>query len=398
MLEQLEQVDAAVIDELMALKKERDTVAERMSKMEAEKEKVSAQVYRRVRKDYETRSADLDREAAPLKERARREYAKLKKLLDGFEAAHATAKLDQEELELRHRLGEFTDEEFGQKGDEIRGRIERHANELEEAGEVRQRFVAAFDSEAELAAPPEPAPAPAPAPAPPPAPEPPPAVLAPPPAPAPVAPAPAAVPAATVIAPAAPPPPPASPLGPLAPAAAATPLPIDPAAITAPQLIAAPGDATIIAGPTPPPAPPPPKPVATGPLAPPPAAEAPGADGTVILSPAALAPPPAPAAQGKTVVLSLAKLMAIDTDLGANEFPLEPLSFVGRTPDNQVRLNKPAVSRRHAQLSQTENGWLLKDLQSENGTWVNGDRIRERLLAEGDRVQFGTVRLVFRLK
>lgn len=393
MLEQLEQVDAAVIDELMALKKERDTVAERMSKMEAEKEKVSAQVYRRVRKDYETRSSELDRQAAPLKDKARREYAKLKKLLDGFETAHAAAKLDQEELELRHRLGEFSDDEFGKKGDEIRERLERHAQELEEAGEVRERFVAAFDSEEELAAPPAPAAAPA-APAAP-APEPAPAVPAPPPAPAPVAAATGAVPAATVIAPAAPPP---SPLGPLAPAAGATPLPIDPAAITAPQLIAGPGDATIIAGPTPPPAPPPPKPVSPGPLAPPPAAEAPGADGTVILSPAALAPPPAPAAQGKTVVLSLAKLVAIDTDLGATEFPLEPLSFVGRTPDNQIRLNKPAVSRRHAQLSQTENGWLLKDLQSENGTWVNGDRIRERLLAEGDRVQFGTVRLVFRLK
>lgn len=397
MLEQLEQVDAAVIDELMALKKERDTVAERMSKMEAEKEKVSAQVYRRVRKDYETRSADLDRKAAPLKDRARREYAKLKKLLDGFEAAHVTAKLDQEELELRHRLGEFSDEEFGKKGDEIRERLERHARELEEAGEVRQRFVAAFDSEAELAAPPEPPPAPAPAAAPPP--EPTPVVAAP--APTPTEPAvepAAAMPAATVIAPAAPPPPPVSSLGPLAPAAMASPLPIDPAAITAPQLIAAPNDATIIAGPTPPPAPPPPKPVATGPLAPSPAADVPAQDGTVILSPAALAPPPAPAAPGKTVVLSLARLMAIDTDLGAPEFPLEPLSFVGRTPDNQVRLNKPAVSRRHAQLSQTENGWLLKDLQSENGTWVNGDRIRERLLAEGDRVQFGTVRLVFRLK
>jgi len=396
MLEQLEQVDAAVIDELMALKKERDTVAERMSKMEAEKEKVSAQVYRRVRKDYETRSSELDRQAAPLKDKARREYAKLKKLLDGFETAHAAAKLDQEELELRHRLGEFSDDEFGKRGDEIRERLERHAQELEEAGEVRERFVAAFDSEEELSAPPAPAAAPAaPAPEPAPAPVAPPAAPEPPPAPAPVVAAPAAVPAATVIAAAAAPP---SPLGPLAPAAGATPLPIDPAAITAPQLIAGPGDATIIAGPTPPPAPPPPKPVATGPLTPPAAADAPGQDGTVILSPAALAPPPAPAAQGKTVVLSLAKLVAIDTDLGATEFPLEPLSFVGRTPDNQVRLNKPAVSRRHAQLSQTENGWLLKDLQSENGTWVNGDRIRERLLAEGDRVQFGTVRLVFRLK
>ncbi|MEO8198859.1 MAG: FHA domain-containing protein, partial [Thermoanaerobaculia bacterium] len=74
-----------------------------------------------------------------------------------------------------------------------------------------------------------------------------------------------------------------------------------------------------------------------------------------------------------------------------------PLTFIGRTPENQIRIYKPAVSRRHAQISETETGWLLRDLSSENGTYVNGQRVTERLLADGDRVQFGTSRFVLHL-
>lgn len=94
-------------------------------------------------------------------------------------------------------------------------------------------------------------------------------------------------------------------------------------------------------------------------------------------------------------MLTRGKLVAIDTDLGSPEFSLEPLSFIGRTPENQIRLNKPVVSRRHAQVTLSEGGYVLRDLNSENGTYVNGERIQERLLAHGDRVQIGTVRFVF---
>ena len=112
MLEQLEKIDGSVIDELMAIKEERGTIADRLQKMEAEKGKVTEQVYRRVRRDYESRTTELERKAAPLKERARSEFARLKVLLDQIESKHAAAKLDREELELRHRLGEFADGAF----------------------------------------------------------------------------------------------------------------------------------------------------------------------------------------------------------------------------------------------------------------------------------------------
>ena len=344
MREQLKQVDTSVIDELMDIKRERETVAERLARMNQEQGKVSDVVYRRVRRDYETKSNELERKAAPLKERARQEYAKLKSLLDRLQSQHTATKLDREEVDFRHRLGEFANGDYDKKVKELDGKLAEQEDQLAEIGEVRTRFVDAFDSEEELAA--------APAPAPPPAP--------PEPAPAPVAKGPAAK----------------APM-------------FDPSAVTAPQPIE----------PVPAPAPSAPERAAAPPVPPP---QPPPTDGTVILPPESPAPaPPAAAASetpaGRTVVLTLAKLVAVDTDLGAAEFPLQPLSFIGRTPDNQVRLNKPAVSRRHAQITQTDKGWAIKDLQSENGSYVNGEKIGERPLADGDRVQIGTVRLVFKL-
>jgi hypothetical protein len=361
MLEQLQQIDTSVIDELMEIKSERETIGERVAKMTQDQGKVSDVVYRRVRRDYESRLSALERKAAPLKDRARQEYAKLKSLFDRLENAHQATKLDREEIDFRHKLGEFDDGEFKQKTGELDDKLDRQAAELEEAGAVREQFLGAFDSEQDLALPAASAP---PAPAPPPpdagitAPQP---VIAPPPGPAPMVTAEVAM---------ATPPPPGSgprPGGPNAPAAEGTVI----LGSEAPAPVVA--GATIIQPPAPPSAP-----------APPP-------------SPSPGTPPAAGSGPvGKTVVLTRGKLIAIDTDLGASEFSLEPLTFIGRTPENQIRLNKPAVSRRHAQIAQSEGGYVLRDLNSENGTYVNGEKVKDRPLADGDRVQIGTVRFVFR--
>ena len=73
-----------------------------------------------------------------------------------------------------------------------------------------------------------------------------------------------------------------------------------------------------------------------------------------------------------------------------------PTVRIGTAPDNDVVLTDRAVSRRHAQIASTAEGWMLRDLSSENGTYVNGQRVTERLLADGDRVQFGTSRFLFK--
>lgn len=332
MLEEMQKIDTTVIDELMEVKKERETVASRLAKMSEEQPQVSDVVFRRVKRDYETRLSGLERKAAPLKDRGRAEFGKLKGLLDRLESQNQATKFDKEELEFRHRLGEFEGKEFETKLGELESKLDEQKGHLGDAGDLRLRFVEAFDSEAELTAPP---PAPA-APVPPPAP-----------------------PAPEVVE-------------------------VDPAAgITAPQPVPPPARVgTTTPGGVPFPAPPP----AAAP------ADEPPIDGTVILA----AEPP-PAAGAKTTEMAIAKLVAIDDDLGAREFALQAQTFVGRTPDNHVRINKPTVSRRHAQLSSTDKGWTVKDLRSENGTYVNGEKITERNLTDGDRVHFGTVRLIFRI-
>jgi diguanylate cyclase (GGDEF)-like protein len=50
-------------------------------------------------------------------------------------------------------------------------------------------------------------------------------------------------------------------------------------------------------------------------------------------------------------------------------------SSIGRSPDNDVRIDDPHVSRRHAIIFKTQEGYLIEDLRSQNGTWIDGNPI-----------------------
>lgn len=65
---------------------------------------------------------------------------------------------------------------------------------------------------------------------------------------------------------------------------------------------------------------------------------------------------------------------------------------IGRAPGSVLRLTDYTVSRAHAQVRYTGQGWTLRDLGSSNGTWVNDRRIAGSVpVRPGDRVRFGTV-------
>ena len=71
--------------------------------------------------------------------------------------------------------------------------------------------------------------------------------------------------------------------------------------------------------------------------------------------------------------------------------------IIGRTQDCDLRIADMSVSRRHAQLDRGEDGWLLSDLDSHNGTRVNGWLVREPVpVRPGDLLQFGTAVFVIR--
>lgn len=78
-----------------------------------------------------------------------------------------------------------------------------------------------------------------------------------------------------------------------------------------------------------------------------------------------------------------AGLLALDWTSPAAERLL-----VGRSAEADVVLDDPTVSRRHAELLWRGGGWVLHDLASRNGTWVNGRVASRARICPGDLVRF----------
>ncbi len=76
------------------------------------------------------------------------------------------------------------------------------------------------------------------------------------------------------------------------------------------------------------------------------------------------------------------------------ELTAELLS-IGRDASNRVRLNDTEVSRKHAELIRTPEGYRLKDIGSANGTYVNNRAIHDVLLQSGDQIQVGQSLLLY---
>lgn len=72
------------------------------------------------------------------------------------------------------------------------------------------------------------------------------------------------------------------------------------------------------------------------------------------------------------------------------------VSTIGRLPDRDVALTHNSVSRAHAEIRRSGDSYVLVDAASANGTTVNGDRVRERELHDGDVIGIGDTELVFR--
>jgi pSer/pThr/pTyr-binding forkhead associated (FHA) protein len=67
----------------------------------------------------------------------------------------------------------------------------------------------------------------------------------------------------------------------------------------------------------------------------------------------------------------------------------------GRHPDSDIFLDDVTVSRKHATFVRRDDGYLVRDSGSLNGTYVNRERIDEAVLSTGDEVQVGKFRLVY---
>lgn len=150
--EALGAIDLSSIQSLKKLKREQDELSERLQSMEELKSSVAEAVYLRVQSDYSKRVQDLEARAAPLKQAAREQYAQLRGLLQRFEADHESVKLDQQELELRHKLGEFNDKEYQDRLKAIETTVKDKALAHARGLEVKSKFIEAFHAESELEA------------------------------------------------------------------------------------------------------------------------------------------------------------------------------------------------------------------------------------------------------
>jgi transcriptional regulator with GAF, ATPase, and Fis domain len=95
--------------------------------------------------------------------------------------------------------------------------------------------------------------------------------------------------------------------------------------------------------------------------------------------------------------LSNARLVATSGYLKGTVWALKnaPL-FLGRDASNQVEVGDPAVSRRHCSISELPSGaFEIADLDSHNGTLVNGTKVSRRPIDHGDRIRIGSSEYVF---
>ena len=85
-------------------------------------------------------------------------------------------------------------------------------------------------------------------------------------------------------------------------------------------------------------------------------------------------------------------------DIDAEHMCQSKATTIGRDVSNMVQLTEGDVSKKHAVIAQKLLSWVIHDLDSSNGVFVNGKRIKKKArLKNGDEVSFGPVSFVFEL-
>lgn len=351
--EALAAIDTSVLDALLETHREELRIREFRERATAMKDAVDPLVWQRVVGDYASRLAAVEAKARPLKARGRQEYARLRVLIDRVSKEQYAAGIAKAELEFRHAVGELDENELAERMKEPAAVLARCDEELTAINGLKERFVEAFGSEAELEAP---------------------AGTAEPAAP------PAAASAsgddstgamepvdATIIGQPVP-----EPTDAVNAAGTAVPAPETADATVLVDASEIPADATVIA-----------------PM--PPADEV---DATVLHA-AAPAPQAAAGAEEHTFLLPSAALL-IEMDGSVQEYRLAAVNYLGRSDDNHLQIARPGVSRRHAVIMAAASGFVIQDLGSQNGVFVNGERVGEHTLKDGEQIVIGDSTLTFR--
>jgi type II secretory pathway predicted ATPase ExeA/pSer/pThr/pTyr-binding forkhead associated (FHA) protein len=93
----------------------------------------------------------------------------------------------------------------------------------------------------------------------------------------------------------------------------------------------------------------------------------------------------------------IARLEVLYRDQLVGEFRLGPgKAVIGRTPDNDVRIESRFISRHHAQVVSDHAHSVLEDLNSTNGVFIRSKRVKNQTLVDGDVIQIGEHKLLYR--
>jgi hypothetical protein len=339
--DQLQDVDTSVLDRLNTIREEESRLSAFRTRASEMKGQVSDQVYRRVVDDYNKRATSLEQQATPLKTKGRAEYRKLHVLIGDVTRIRDQARLEKEELEFRHAVGELDDPDLRTGLEAPQGRLDQCEADLARIDEYSNRFIEAFGTKEALEAP----------------------------------------------EPVAPPPPAPRSSGVTAKPVPST-APVPPPVVAKPPMPPADLDATAYM---------PASPSDTAPpLGPPPDLTVIVPDDATRMMPAGGLPPASDEVEGQTILVPMAALIAEPGSMPQTEYRLGAVNYLGRAEDNQVQIMSPEVSRKHAVITAVGSGFELKDLGSQNGVNVNGIRTNLRTLVDGDRVEIAGIALVFR--
>ena len=93
------------------------------------------------------------------------------------------------------------------------------------------------------------------------------------------------------------------------------------------------------------------------------------------------------------------RLVPIDAPPGCGTFHIdEPLVSIGRESSNDFWLDDPFVSRHHCVIRNEGEQHMIEDLNSANGTFVDGERVKAGPLKEDSLIQIGASRFLFTLQ
>ncbi len=91
-------------------------------------------------------------------------------------------------------------------------------------------------------------------------------------------------------------------------------------------------------------------------------------------------------------------LLLVKKDGSVKTFPMpSSVTVMGRRKDCDLRIPLDSISRKHCRLTTQDNGVKIRDLNSRNGTVINGKTIEEKDITAGDKLSLGPLTFVFQL-